>query len=74
MVRDERLGSSTSGDHARHRCLNLQEAEIVEEATDVVDDLATGHEDTPRLVGQDEVEITLAVSRLLTLQPEVARR
>ena len=73
MLGDERLGRRAARDHVRHRRLYLQEAEAVEEAADVVDDFGAGDEDAARVLGEDEVEVALAVAGLLVLQTEVRR-
>lgn len=67
----ERPGRRTPSNEARHGCLDLEEAELVEEAPEVVDDAAPGDEDAARVVGEDEIEVALAVARLLVLEAEV---
>ena len=73
VVRDEGLGGRAAGDHARHGRLDLEEPERVHEAADVVDDAAARDENAPGLVGENEVEVALAVAGLLVLEAEVAR-
>lgn len=71
-MRDERLSSGATSDHAGHGGFDFEETEVVEETTDVIDDLAARDEDTARLVREDEVEVALPITRFLVLEPEVA--
>lgn len=71
VVRDERLGRRAARDHARHGRLDLEEPEAVEVPADVVDDLVACDEDAPRVFGEYQVEVSLAVPGLLVFQPEV---
>mmetsp|Transcript_7271 Transcript_7271/g.14551 ORF Transcript_7271/g.14551 Transcript_7271/m.14551 type:complete len:441 (-) Transcript_7271:648-1970(-) len=68
VVRDEGFCGGASGDHVHHRCLHLQEAVHVEEATHEIDDLGARHEDIARRGVEDEVQVALAVARLLVDQ------
>mmetsp|Transcript_16483 Transcript_16483/g.34816 ORF Transcript_16483/g.34816 Transcript_16483/m.34816 type:complete len:265 (-) Transcript_16483:433-1227(-) len=65
VVSDERLGRRAASDHVHHRRLHLKEAAHVEEAPDEVDDLAARAEDVACAAVEDEVQIALAVARLL---------
>ena len=40
VVGDKRASGSTTGDHVHHGCLDLEEAKVVQEAAQVVDDLS----------------------------------
>lgn len=72
VVRDERLGGRASSDHAHHGCLNFEETEVVKEAAEVINYLATSNEGAARLLRNDEVQVSLAVASLLVLETEVA--
>ena len=71
MVRDEGARGRAARDHVHHRRLDLEEAALVEEAAHARDDgraRAEGRRDAR--VG-DQVEVALAVARLLVRQPRV---
>ena len=71
VVRDEGPRGRAAGDHVHHRRLDLEEAALVEEAAHARDDgraRAEGRRDAR--VG-DQVEVTLAVARLLVGQPRM---
>lgn len=72
MVRNERLRRRPTRNHTRHRRLDLKETEVIEVTTDVVDDARPCDEDPTGLVGEDEIEVTLAVAGLDVLETEVA--
>ncbi|KAI3476298.1 hypothetical protein L1887_62135 [Cichorium endivia] len=61
---DKGLGGGAAGDLVHHGRLDLEEAEVVEEAADVVDDLGALDKDVAHVVVHDEVEVALAVALL----------
>lgn len=71
MVGDEGLGSGPTSNHVHHGGLNLQEAEGVQEATEVADDLGADNELLPDRVVDDQVEVPLAEAGLLVLETVV---
>jgi hypothetical protein len=71
VVSDEGLRGSSTSDLVHHGRLDLEEAEVVEELADVVDDTSALDEDLATLLVHDQVEVTLAVTLLLVLEAEV---
>jgi hypothetical protein len=63
----EGLGGGASRDHVHHRRLDLEKAELVKEAAHVGDDLRAHLELLAHLRVDDEVQVALAVPRLLVL-------
>ncbi|KAJ3516387.1 hypothetical protein NMY22_g14219 [Coprinellus aureogranulatus] len=59
------------GQRGGHGHLNLYEAHVVEEAANVVDNLAAGDEQLAGVAVQDEVEVALAVLGSLVLQADM---
>jgi len=74
VVSSEGLGSRATSNHTCDRCFDFKEAQRVKEASDVVDDTTASIEDATSIVGKNEVEITLSISRFLVFQTEMARR
>mmetsp|Transcript_45917 Transcript_45917/g.118809 ORF Transcript_45917/g.118809 Transcript_45917/m.118809 type:complete len:226 (-) Transcript_45917:131-808(-) len=74
MVRDKGSGRRTTWDRAHHGRLYLDEAARVQILPDGVDDLCPHDEGFPDLVIDDQVQVSLAVARLLVLQPLVLLR
>lgn len=68
---DKWLSSSTTGDHVHHGSLNLEETEVVQEASHVVDDLGPLDEDVTHVVVHDQVQVTLAVSSFCVSEPSL---
>ena len=60
----ERLGGGAAGDRLHHRCLDLHEIEVVEVFPDQTDDLHPFAKDITALGGDNQVDITLAVTGL----------
>ena len=73
VVRAEGSSSRPARYHIHHGRLHLQEAALVEEAAHVVDYLAARVEVVAVLRVQHQIEVALAVARLLILQPVVLR-
>lgn len=74
VVGDERLGSRTSGNGVHHRRLDLGEVTVIEEVTDILDNLGAGDKHIPRLVVHDQIQVPLAVALLLILEAVVFGR
>ena len=68
VMGDEGLGGGASSDHVHHGGLHLEEAEGVEEAAEVADDLGADDELVPDGVVDDEVKVALAEAGLLVLE------
>ena len=68
VVRDERLGRGAAGDHVHERRLDLEEAQVVEERAQVLDDLRLGHELLLHPVVHHQVQIALTEAGLFVLQ------
>lgn len=62
MESGEGLGRGASGDQVHHGRLHLEEAALVEETTNVVDDLAAREEVVANLLVQHQIQIALAVT------------
>jgi hypothetical protein len=71
MMSYEWTYGGTTCNHTRHRCLNLEEAEVIEVTPEVIDHPCTCEEDIARTRGHDEIEVTLAVPGLLVLKTKV---
>ncbi len=63
----EGLGGGAARDHVHHRRLDLEKAELVKEAAHVGDDLRAHLELLAHLRVDDEVQVALAIPRLLVL-------
>ncbi len=63
----EGLGGGAARDHVHHRRLDLEKAELVKEAAHVGDDLRAHLELLAHLRVDDQVQVALAVPRLLVL-------
>ena len=74
VVGDERLGSCTASEKGRDGRLDLHEPHIIEEPSDIVDNLGASDEQLACGVVEDEVKVSLAVPRLLVLEAEMGRR
>jgi len=61
----ERFGGGTTGGHVKDRSLHLNESHVVEEGANILDHTGAGHEDITVGGVEDEVEVTLTVTRLL---------
>jgi hypothetical protein len=71
---DKWFSSSSSGKKGGNWGFNFHEALVIEEATDVVDNLRTLNEDAASVVIEDEVKITLTIACLLILEAKVTGR
>jgi hypothetical protein len=67
VVGGEGLGGGAARDHVHHRRLDLEKAELVKEAAHVGDDLRAHLKLLAHLRVDDEVQVALAVPRLLVL-------
>lgn len=74
MVGNEWLSGGTAGEQRSDRRFNFHETKFIEETADVINDLRALNEDIARVFVEDEVEITLAVTRFLILEAEMTRR
>jgi len=74
VVGNEWLGGSTSSKHRHHGRLNFHKTQVVEITANIVNDLATLDEQLAGVVIEDEVKVTLAVTRFLILETKVTRR
>ena len=68
VMRGEGLGRRPARDHVHHRGLNLQEAQLVEEAAHVGDNLGAHLELLAHVLVDDEVQVALAKPRFLILE------
>mmetsp|Transcript_5567 Transcript_5567/g.10498 ORF Transcript_5567/g.10498 Transcript_5567/m.10498 type:complete len:374 (-) Transcript_5567:204-1325(-) len=73
VVRDEGLGRGAACNHVHHGRLHLDEALGVQEGADVPDDAGARQEHVARLGRADQVQVALAVARLLVLEAGVPR-
>ena len=73
-MRDERLGKRTPVARLQDRRLDLDEAPRVEEAADGGHHLAPDEEVAPRLLVDEQVEVTLAITSLRVDEPVVGVR
>ena len=71
MVSYEGLGCRATGNHVHHGRLDFDEAEVVEEASDVVDDFGSTDKDVADVRVHDQVEVTLAVAELDVLEAKL---
>jgi len=71
VVGDEGLGGGAARDHVHERGLDLEEAQVVEERAQVLDDLGLGHELLLHLVVHHQVQVALSVAGLLVLEAVV---
>jgi hypothetical protein len=67
----EGLGGGAARDHIHHRGLDLEKAELVKEAAHVGDDLRAHLELLAHLRVDDQVQVALAVPRLLVLRENI---
>lgn len=67
MVGNKGLGSRAAGNHTCHWCLDLEEAQRVKEASDIVDDATASIEYATRVLRKNEIKITLSIPRFLVL-------
>ncbi len=68
MMGGEGLGGGAARDHVHHRGLDLEKSELVKEAAHVGDDLRAHLELLAHLRVDDQVQVALAVPRLLVLK------
>lgn len=73
MMCDEGFGSGTTSEEGRDGSFDFHETEVIEEATNVVDNLGARDEDVAGVVVKDEVKVALAITRLLVLETKVTR-
>ena len=73
MVGNEWLSGGTAGEKRSDRRFDFHETEFIKETTDVINDLRALNEDITRVLVEDEVEITLAVTCFLILEAEMTR-
>ncbi|KAH3686882.1 hypothetical protein WICPIJ_002147 [Wickerhamomyces pijperi] len=71
VVGDERLSSGTTGNDVHHWGFNLDELPVVQELSDVGDDLGSGDELVSGGVVDDQVQVSLSVSGFLVLETEM---
>ena len=75
VMGDERLGRRTTGDSVHHGRLDLGEIAVIKEVPDVLDNLGTGDENVARGVVHDQIQVPLAVTRLLVSETvEIGRQ
>ncbi|RUS17484.1 hypothetical protein BC937DRAFT_89921 [Endogone sp. FLAS-F59071] len=68
---DEGFGSRAAGDLVHHGCLDLEEAEVVEKAAHVIDNLGARDKLVANVVVHNQVKVTLAVALFLVLEAVV---
>lgn len=64
----------TSSNHIHHWCLNFEEAKLIEELSDVRNDLSANIEYVADSVVEDQIEITHSEPSLLVFQTEMEMR
>ena len=64
----ERFGQRTSGDFVHHWSLDLEEISIVEEFSDVFDDLCSRYEDVACGIVHDEIKVALSIALFLVMK------